>query len=174
MMQYGGMAASAVGAYANSRGTKQAYEAQAQVSRNNAMLAGWQADDAIRRGERDASRLRMQRNQLKGRQRAVLAANGVDLGVGSALGVLTDTDYFTDVDVGTVKDNAAREAWALRNQAMNFTSDAALLAMRGGRESPFLAAGSSLLTSAGRVSGSWYSSPASSRKTVPIYENPEY
>jgi hypothetical protein len=173
-LQTAGAAMSAVSAFQQSKGAKDAYGIQSQIAGNNATIAGWQAQDALARGEREASRVRMRGNQMKGRQRAALAASGVDLGTGSALEILTDTDFFTDVDASTIKDNAAREAWAIRNQAANFNYESELLGLRSDRENPWMAAGTSLLTSAGKVAGSWYSSAPAARKTVPIYENPEY
>lgn len=174
-LQVGGAVASGVGAYQSSRGARAAYRAQGQVAENNARLAEWQAEDAIRRGARDVSRSRMKTAQLKGTQRAALAANGVDLGVGSALNILTDTDYFGDVDADTITDNAAREAWAIRNQAAGFRSEADLFNSRAARESPWLAGGTSLLTSAGKVADRWYTDrKASSGKRVPDYPGAEY
>lgn len=170
-----GMGMQAFGAYRNSQATKAAYGAQAEINRNNAIVAGWQAQDAIERGNKAASRSRMQTRQLKGTQRARMAANGVDLTTGSALEILTDTDYFGEIDATTIKDNAAREAWAIRNQAMGFTSEANLLQSRADSESPFLSGATSLLTSAGKVAPYWYSSTGSrSSKRVPDYERPEY
>lgn len=173
-----GMGAQAFGAYSNSKNAKAAYGAQAQVAQNNATIAGWQADDALARGDRAATRVRTQANQLKGVQRAALAANGVDLGVGSALNILTDTDYFKEVDANTTLDNAAREAWAIRNQAAGYTAEASLLAGRAAAESPGFAAASSLLTSAGRVAGSWYGGAGTAGprmvKGVPDYPGAEY
>jgi hypothetical protein len=171
---FGGMAMSTMGAYSNSRASKAALEAQAQVAANNRQIAQWQADDALKRGDRAVSRSRMRTNQIKGTQRASMAANGVDLGVGSALNILVDTEYFGEVDAGTIKDNAAKEAWALRNQAANFGSESELMRSRADAEKPWMAAGTSLLTSAGRVAGSWYPSSGGSRKTVPDYPGAEY
>jgi hypothetical protein len=156
LMQGAGAGMQAYGAYSNSKATKQAYEQQAQVNRNNAQIAGWQAEDALRRGVRSASTARMRTNQLKGNQRASLAAKGVDLGEGSALQLLSDTDYFGDVDATTITDNAAREAWAIRQQAANFNSEASLLKSRADSENPLMAGGMSLLTSAGKVASNWY------------------
>ena len=161
----------AYGAYSNSKATKTAYDAQGQIAANNAQIATWQAEDAIVRGDREASRSRLKTRQLKGSQRAALAANGVDLGEGSALNILADTDYFGELDAGTIKDNAAREAWAIRNQATNFTSEGSLLRSRADMESPVFAASTSLLTGANRVASHWYSQP---RKTVPTYPGAEY
>lgn len=152
----GGAALSARSAYNNSSSAKSAAAAQEQIAKNNAMIAGWQAEDALKRGDRQASVVRGKAQQLKGRQRATMAANGIDLGVGSALNILDDTDYFGEIDANTVKDNASREAWALRNQAQGFSYEAGTAKARGDAESPWTAAGTSLLTSAGRVADRWY------------------
>lgn len=151
-----GIGMQAVGAYNNSRATKTALNAQAEVSRNNAQVGEWQAEDALKRGDKAASRVRAQAKQLKGTQRAALAANGVDLSEGSALQILSDTDYFADIDANTTLDNAAREAWAIRAQAAGYTAEASLLSSRAAAESPLMAGATSLLGSAGRVAGRWY------------------
>lgn len=152
-LQLAGAGLGAVSAYSNS---KSAYKAQAQVAQNNAIIAGWQADDALARGDRQATEVGRKTRQLKGRQRAAMAANGVDLGTGSALEILTDTDYFGAIDANATRDNASKEAWAIRNQAQGFTYEAGMAKARAGAESPLLSAGTSLLTSAGRVADRWY------------------
>ena len=169
-----GMGMQAFGAYSNSKATKTALNAQAQVQRNNAIIAGWQAEDALARGNKAALKVRSQGRTLQGQQRAALAANGVDVNTGSALEILKDTDYFTEVDAITAKDNAAREAWAIRNQAAGYTADANLLQARAAAESPMLAATTSLLGSAGRVASSWYTPGATRGRTVPDYPGAEY
>lgn len=173
-LQVAGAGASAYSAYSNSQGAKTAYGAQGQVAENNAQIARWQAEDAIRRGDREASRSRMKTNQTKGTQRAQLAANGVDLGVGSALQMLTDTDYFGAVDVDTIKDNAGKEAWAIRAQASNYSNEAALMRSRADAESPWMAAGTSLLTSAGKVSSNWNQPAAKTRRGHDTFGEGQY
>jgi hypothetical protein len=160
-MQLAGAGMQGISAISGSAANKAAYKTQAQVSRNNAQVAEWQAEDALVRGQKSVSRQRIQTAQLKGKQRASLAANGVDLGVGSALNILSDTDYFGEIDAATLTDNSAKEAWALRAQAANYRSDSSMLQSRSDRESPALAGMTSLLTSAGRVSDRWYT-PGSS------------
>lgn len=157
MLQGLGAGMTAASAYSSSQASKAAYNAQAQVDQNNARLAEYQAQDAERRGAVAAQNVGYRTNQVKGTQRAALAANGVDLGYGSALELLSDTDYFGSVDRATTVDNAAREAWGYRTQGANYTSDASLLRQRASAESPFLSAGTSLLGSAGRVASGWYS-----------------
>lgn len=156
MLQGVGAGFSAGSAYNNSEATAAAYHAQGQIAVNNAVISEWQAQDAISRGERAAGDYGMKNRQLKGTQVARLAHNGVDLGVGSAAQILTDTDYFGEIDKQRITDNAAREAWGYRSQAQDFRSNAALLEYRSGSESPLMAGATSLLSSAGRVAAGWY------------------
>lgn len=167
-LQLGGTALSATSAVNNSRGARTAYNAQGQVAQNNAQISEWQAQDALSRGDRAVYTQRLKTKQLKGTQRARMAASGVDLGVGSAAEILSDTDYFGEVDAATLHDNAAKEAWALRNQASNFTGEAALMRSRAAAESPLMAGATSLLSSAGRVAGNWYQSSSNGPLPSPI------
>lgn len=173
----------AIGAYDASKGAKAAYEAQAQVADNNRQIATWQAEDAYLRGGKTATQVRLKNLQLQGDQRAALAANGVDLGVGSAAEIQADSDYFGKIDANQVVDNAAREAWGYRTTANNFGNDAAMLRSRADAESPSWAAATSLLGSATKVAGNWYSAskkgggppvpkPGNSSVTPPGYGNP--
>lgn len=159
-----GMGVNAVGAYNQSQGTQAAYNYQASVNANNAQLAEWQAQDALVRGAKAEQARRLNTAQVKGTQRATLAARGVAIDEGSALNILNDTDYIGEIDAATVRDNAKREAWGYRNQGAGYTSDAAMLSARASAESPLLSGASSLLTSAGSVADSWYK-----RKAVGIY-----
>lgn len=151
-----GAVMSAYSSYQSSQANKAAANAQGQVQANNAQMAEYQAEDAITRGDQAAQAQGMRTNRLKGTQRAALASNGVDLGVGSALQIQTDTDYFGQVDKTTITDNAAREAWGYRAQGANFDANASILRGRANAENPTLAAGTSLLGSATRVAPSWF------------------
>jgi hypothetical protein len=151
-----GAGASAYGAYTKAKGEKAAYNYQAQIAENNRQMATWQAEDAITRGQTAAARLQLKTAQLKGTQRASLAARGLDLGEGSPLNILTDTDFMGAIDANTLTDNAAKEAWAFRQQASNYGSNAELLRMRADNVSPLMDAGTTLLTGAGKVASTWY------------------
>lgn len=157
LLQGFGAGFSAMGAYNQAKGEKAALEAQAQVELQNVQLAQWQSEDAIARGGNEANRAQLRGAQVKGSQRAAMAANGVDLGYGSALEVITDTDYLTAVDVQTIQQNAAREAWGYRVQGRQSLDRAAALRRGASQVKPWLSAGTSLLTSATSVAGKWYS-----------------
>lgn len=146
----------AVGAYNQAKAQKASLEAQTQIEANNATLAGWQADDAVARGETAAARVQMQGDQVAGQTRAALAANGVDLSYGSALQTITDADYATAVDVNQTRANASREAWGYRMQASQATNRSGAASAGAGQVSPWLSTGTSLLGSATALSSRWY------------------
>lgn len=166
LLQGFGAGAQAMGAYGQSKASSAsraaANRAEAQVALGNARLAGWQAEDAIDRGEAGAFQVQQRGAQMKGSQRAAMAANGVDLGVGSALQVITDTDYLASVDATTVANNAAREAWGYRIQQAQYGAKgvnnltAAGDIEKNASSDAWLAAGTSLVGSATQVAASWY------------------
>jgi hypothetical protein len=143
-------------AFSSSSDNKAAYNYQAAVDRNNAMIANWNAQDAARRGEQDLIDTRRKTAAIMGNQRATLAGRGIDLSEGSALNILSDTAYLGEQDALTVKDNTAKNVWAAKVQANNDTANAGLLKMRADNENPLLSGASSLLTGAGKVADSWY------------------
>lgn len=161
-----GAGMSAYGSYQSSKANKAAMSYQAGVSANNAQIAEWQAQDALQRGQTAEGQSRLRTAQLKGSQRARLAANGVALDEGSALNVLNDTDYQGEQDALTIRNNASKEAWAYRNQASGMTSDSLLLQGQSDATSPAAAGFGSLLTGAGSVASSWYR--YNSTKTTPV------
>lgn len=164
----------------------------AAVASNNAEIANWQAREAVREGERgvgDEMHARsdaLQANRaeaaaVKSRQKVNLAANGVDVTSGSALDLLTSTDYLSALNddrindasarnVDTIRNNAINNAWGYRTQGTGFRdsaatqrADASLYRFDAGQQRsgargirPNTAAGVSLLGSAGQVASSWY------------------
>lgn len=151
-----GAGVSAVGAYGQAKAQQASLQAQAQVAENNAVLSGWQAEDSIDRGQVAADRALLKGGQLKGAQRAAMAANGVDLSVGSPQAILNDTDYMTAVDASQLLDNAAREAWGYRMQARSYRENASATRAGASNINPWLSAGTSVLTSATNVASRWY------------------
>ncbi|MER1940651.1 hypothetical protein ABS755_08075 [Castellaniella sp. FW104-16D08] len=162
----GSMAASRQAAEAQQRQLQQqanSYAYQAQVSRNNAMVAEWQARSALQAGAKAEQTQRLKAASLTGAQRARLAANGVDLGQGNALNILMDTDYMNERDVQTIKDNAALKAWGYRVDGRNSMDNAGMLDAgafnavdAAGAINPTAAAGSTMLSGLGQVASSWY------------------
>lgn len=172
----GGAANSAIGAYGSASGQKASLQYQAAMGSVNAALARsdaslldvnaglseTQARMAIMQGQREEQQMRLRTAQIKGTQRAAMAANGVDLGEGSSSRILATTDYMGEIDVGTIRANAARTAFGYRIQAANqkfaamsarvqganYTAGSAFASANAAGISPFASGMSSLMTSA--------------------------
>lgn len=156
-MQAAGAAASTVGAFYGARSQQISARGAAEIADINAGQAELAAQQELARGNAAVAAATQRAGQAKGTQRAALAANGVDLGTGSAAEVLTSTDLAKENDINTITANAVRAAWGQRMQATNFRNEA--LTKRAGADSvsPGMAAFSSLLGSATQVATSWYS-----------------
>lgn len=154
--EIGGAVAKGAAAYQKSDATRTSAEIQASAARTNAIIAENQARDAKSRGVEEATRRRLATSQLRGKQRAQLAANGVVLNEGSAASILNDTDLLGAFDENTIIANAEREAMGYRTQAANYLDSASLLKSRAEAESPFMSASSALLTSGMQVADNWY------------------
>lgn len=97
---------------------KDLYEAEKEAHNRNAENAEFAAVDAEARGGIEASKARAAGGEVVGAQRVALAANGVELQSGSALELLVDTRGQSELDAQTLKNNAKREAWGFRTQAV--------------------------------------------------------
>ncbi len=150
-------AASAYGAYSTAQAGKQNAQTQAAVQRNNQQYAEWQAEDAMKRGSVEEQNQRLKTAQIKGSQEAGLSARGISLEEGSPLNILTDTAYLGERDALTIRDNAGKEAWALRESAKGYAANASVFDRSAGSYSPAFAGASTLLSSASSVAGTWYS-----------------
>lgn len=137
---YVATALAATSAYQQSEARKEQGEYNAVIARNNAKMAEYQAEDAAQRGEVDAINARRKAAAIKGDQRATMAARGLDLGEGTALSLLDQTDYFSKVDQGTIRGNAAKEGYAKKAQAANFLTEATMYQNAADSESPLLSA----------------------------------
>lgn len=184
-----GMATSAVGSYygakteantiaANARSQTIALEGQERLSKANARIAEvnariseMSAESALQQGNHQIAQVTLRAGQLKGRQRASIAANGVDLSVGSAREIQVATDMMRETDKYTAKLNAMQAAFGYRVQAMNqrtqgqmtraegagYGAQAAGIVQGAPGVSPGLAATTSLIGGATQVASSWYS-----------------
>lgn len=139
-LQVGSIAFGAMSAYQQSASAKASMEYQSQVARNNAISAEYQAQDALKRGENAEEQQRRRTAMLKGSQTARLAANGLDISEGSALQILSDTDWMGEVDALTVRDNAMREAWGLRQEGQNYLSNSNMLKATANAQNPLFSA----------------------------------
>lgn len=154
--QIGGGVTSAIGSYFSAATQKATLKGQAAIADTNARIAELGAQQELFRGQQQVGALTLQAGQLKSRQRAAMAANGIDLGVGSAAEIQASTDIMKEIDKNTVEANATRSAFGYRTQAMNFQNEALTKRATASAISPGMSAASSLLGSAGSVAASWY------------------
>ena len=113
------------GAMNESSSQKAQAEYQSDIAKNNAIVSNYQAQDAAKRG-RAAAQDHMQKvAQVKGQQVATLASRGIDIGEGSALALLQDTDAMGKRDTNQILQNSRMEKWGLDIQTGNYnaTSD---------------------------------------------------
>lgn len=151
-----GMVSGAIGSFYSASAQKSLLNAQAELAEINARVAESQAQAELLSGQRKEQASRLGTAHLKSSQRAALAANGVDLGVGSAAELQTSTDLMGEIDANTIEANAVRSAWGYRTQSVNATNDAVMRRGSADAVSPGMAAMSSLLGSAGTVATNWY------------------
>lgn len=155
--QIGGGVTSAIGSYNSAAIQKINLNTQAAIADSNARIAEVGAQSALLRGQKQASALTLKAGQLKSRQRASMAANGIDLGVGNAAEIQASTDIMAEIDKNTIETNAVYEAWGYRSNATNYQNEALMKRAGADSISPGMAAAGSLLGSAGTVASSWYS-----------------
>jgi hypothetical protein len=158
IMAVASLAIGAMSAYQQSKSQQASMDYQSKVAQNNAITAEYQAQDAIKRGEVAEAEQRRRTSMLKGSQTARLAANGLDISEGSALNILSDTDWMGEQDALTVRDNASREAWAYRQQGANSQSNSNMLSASADAQNPLLSGATSIMTNPalGTVANKWY------------------
>lgn len=108
-----------------------AAQSQARDMRTNAGYANEAAEDALARGRYDADIQRLRTGQMIGTQRAAMAASGglVDEGTNAIL--QQDTAQLGELDALTIQNNAAREAYGLKVQAIQGYSNANATSLAG-------------------------------------------
>jgi len=148
-LQGAGVGMSMMGAMNQGEAQKQALGYESTVASNNAIVASYQADVAKEVGAQQTQASEFKTSALYGEQRAQLAANGVDLGTGSATDVLASTKYMGMRDVMTIQDNTNRQVWADQVAASGFKGEAAADAAAGRQINPGLMGATTLLTGAG-------------------------
>lgn len=154
--QVAGATSGAVSAFYGAKAQKRALEFQAEMDQKNAALANESADQEIMKGNRAEQQVMMQGANVKSTARTAMAANGVQLGYGTAKQIEDSIESMTAQDAQMARVNAARAAFGQRMQAGNFMANATMARGTASGISPFMSGFSSLLGSAGSVSSNWY------------------
>lgn len=152
-----GMLSGAVGSFYSAKSTKNQLKYEAAIADINASLSEKAAQQELQRGQFEVGQITRRAGQVKGSQRASMAANGIDLGVGSAAELQASTDLMKEQDARQAEINAIAGAWGYRTQGANYKSDALMSRASSSSINPGVSAGTSLLGSAGSVASQWYS-----------------
>ncbi len=166
----GGAVTGAIGSYYAAQSQKAQLDSQASsmrfqsdISELNAAQAEFTAQQIMRAGQQRQGQIGLRAGKIKSSQRASMAARGIDLGVGSAVETIATTDLMKEIDMLTVNADTVRSAESARQQRQNYLTASAMqdvsasnLAGSASTISPFLAAGTSILGSAGSVANAWY------------------
>lgn len=124
-------AAAALGTAAAGYSTYQSGQAQKAQARQNAKIADQQAVDTRRRGQIEEDRRRDLLRQQVGSQKAAFGANGVVSSTGTALGLLSETAEYGELDALTIRNNAAREAFGYQVESVNSRTRGRIAAQEG-------------------------------------------
>lgn len=152
-----GVGMSTVGAFASAAMQQAALRSQARLAEINARISDASARAEVAASNRQQTMIRLKGANVKGAQRAGMAAGGIDLSSPSAQATLTSTDVITEADAITAEANGVRAAWGHRIEAGNQRRAAAGARAQAAGISPGLAAATSLISGAGQVASSWYS-----------------
>lgn len=152
-----GAAVSAFGAVEQGQAASSAANYQAQVARNNQVIADQNAQVALQQGQQQNAAKQQQTAQTISDQRAITAASGIDPNRGSSVRIQGDTAALGELDSQTILNNAARTAYGYQTQGMNFADQASLLSAQSSSAAGAgeLGAFSSIIGGASSVASKW-------------------
>jgi hypothetical protein len=156
---------SAMGKMQEAEAQQKQANAAARIADNNARVAEWQAQSAETKGQADVENVGRKQSDMRGKQMAGMAANGVSLADGSPAAILEQTDYYGLADQRNAAQNSSDEAWALRARGTNSQNEASMQRSKASGMSPFGAGVGSLLGSVGDVADKWATKNPSSSKS---------
>jgi hypothetical protein len=103
----------------------------AAVAQNNAALSRQNAASAVEAGQYNASQALAHGSTVQAQQEASQGANGLDVGVGSAVATRQATGRISAMDAAMIQYNAARTAYGFQTQANTEDTQAKLDKMAG-------------------------------------------
>lgn len=118
------MAANMVNALVQSDAIRNEGKFKSAMAKINERRAELQAQDAIERGDKEASAFGGKVRQMVGTQRAGYASQGVVVDGGTAADVQAETRQMGAEDVQTIRNNAFREAMGFKSQAQDYAMQA--------------------------------------------------
>ena len=104
---------------------------QAQVAKNNEIIAKQNAEYSAASGVTQAATTSMKSAAVGARIKTAQAANNIDVNTGSAVDVQASQRVIGKLDTETVLNNAELQSYGYRAQASNFAAEAELSKMKG-------------------------------------------
>lgn len=123
-------------AASQARSDRNQLEYQEDIERNNQTLEEFKQQDAVKRGEEAIQDRLLETAQTRGKTRTSLAARGLSLESGSALSILDDVEYISNIDTSRIKQNSLREAWGYEVSAQNRGTQADLFSQQAAGINP--------------------------------------
>lgn len=151
-----GSVAAVVGAFASAQAQRDELAWQAEVAQINAAAAASSARTALQLGQRQVQAQQLRTGKVRDAQTAGFAANGVDIGFGSAARTRASTEIMGEIDANAIAADAVRQAFGYRSQGTNYRAQGVMLRSASGAVNPMMSAATTGLTSAGMVARQWY------------------
>lgn len=121
-----GTGISAFSAIEQGQAASKAASANAQIASNNAAVARQNASFASQEGNANAAAAQMKNRAAAGSLLANQGASGVDVNSGSSKDTRNSQDLLGNLDVATIRSNAARQAYGYQTQATSYGNEASV------------------------------------------------
>ena len=121
-----GAGADAIGPAVSGFGGWQQANYQAGIARGNAATQRENANQDLKSGQYAESLTKLNAGKTASTQRAGMAANGVDVNIGSPAAVQSDTEQMGLMDAAMIHFNAARQSFAAQMEANTLETQAKL------------------------------------------------
>ncbi len=146
-----------IGGQQQAAAQKDAANYQAQVARNNQVIAEQNATYARQAGAAEVEAQGMKTRAVVGQEEAAQGASGIDLTTGSPQEVRRSTSQLGQLDAATLQANAELRARGAEVQASNFGASAALYSQQAKNASSAgtISGFSSLLSGGSQFSDKW-------------------
>lgn len=153
----GGSLLSASGEKKKGEATSQMYTYQAGIADLNRRIAQGNRDYSIYAGGEEAKRFGMKSAQLAGSIKAKQGASGIDVNAGSTVEVQKGQKQVSDLDMATIRNNAARKAYTYELEAETASKQGEMYraASANSLEAGNISAMGSLISGVSSVSSKW-------------------
>lgn len=152
-----GAIVSGVSSYQSAQAQASAADYQSQIYAQNAIAATTNAVNTRQAGYDEANKIKLETGSKVASQKAAMAANGIDVGEGTAVDLTDTTQYFGEMDALTTIKNANSRAAAYDLESENYNMQSGLSSRMASnyRSSAPMAALGTAMTGIGQVSSSW-------------------